>query len=436
MKKSRVMLKPRDCRFFLFLASSVMCAANAADEYSFDMSAYEKSPYEFGGYAEIRWEHFQFNQQSNLFRLNYFGKPPPSDNDRYTGSLQLEGRYSHDALSMYARLNPEIYNDDFGDDSDITTHEAYVSWKVATSTTLDAGKKLFKWGKGYAWNPVGFIERPKDPNEPDLAREGFTAISADWIYSRAGDLQTISVTPVYLPVTSNFNKDFGPVDDNFAAKLYLLYKDTDIDFMFLSGGSRSVRYGADISRNISTNFEIHAELARLSNVMRKLLTESGNLTNKVEDIDTGLIGIRYLTEADTTYIAEYYYNGAGYSEDQMRIFYRLIENIPSQSDPAAALAKAQLIAATGYLRQTPMQDYLYLRATQKEPFDILYYTPALTAIINLQDHSYNISPELAYTGITNLELRLKLNFLKGSRYTEFGEKQNDMKYELRARYFF
>jgi hypothetical protein len=53
-----------------------------------------------------------------------------------------------------------------------------------------------------------------------------------------------------------------------------------------------------------------------------------------------------------------------------------------------------------------MKDYLYLRISQKEPFNILYFTPAITGMMNLNDKSVSISPELLYTGITNLELRL------------------------------
>jgi hypothetical protein len=83
-----------------------------------------------------------------------------------------------------------------------------------------------------------------------------------------------------------------------------------------------------------------------------------------------------------------------------------------------------------------MKSYLYLRASQKEPFDILYFTPALTWIFNVDDRSFSLSPELVYTGITNLELRLKGTALAGGRFTEFGEKQNDYRIELRARYYF
>jgi hypothetical protein len=83
-----------------------------------------------------------------------------------------------------------------------------------------------------------------------------------------------------------------------------------------------------------------------------------------------------------------------------------------------------------------MKDYIYLRISQKEPFDILYFTPSITWIFNLDDRSFTLSPELLYTGITNLELRLKATALAGGHFTEYGEKQNDYRIELRLRYYF
>jgi hypothetical protein len=56
--------------------------------------------------------------------------------------------------------------------------------------------------------------------------------------------------------------------------------------------------------------------------------------------------------------------------------------------------------------------------------------------MNLSDRSLSISPELLYTGIKNLEIRLKAIGLLGGRGTEFGEKQNDYRVELRVRYYF
>ena len=90
----------------------------------------------------------------------------------------------------------------------------------------------------------------------------------------------------------------------------------------------------------------------------------------------------------------------------------------------------------GFLRHTPMRNYLYLRASQKEPFNWLYTSLNFIVIANLDDNSHMLIPEITYTGVENLELRLRLNHLQGRRHTEYGEKLNENKLELRLRYFF
>ena len=56
--------------------------------------------------------------------------------------------------------------------------------------------------------------------------------------------------------------------------------------------------------------------------------------------------------------------------------------------------------------------------------------------MNLNDRSYSLTPELLYTGFTNWELRFRTAFIAGGRSTEFGEKQNDYRMELRIGYYF
>jgi len=41
-----------------------------------------------------------------------------------------------------------------------------------------------------------------------------------------------------------------------------------------------------------------------------------------------------------------------------------------------------------------------------------------------------------YSGVTNWEFRLRFTCLDGRSHTEFGEKLNSSKLELRIRYFF
>ena len=67
---------------------------------------------------------------------------------------------------------------------------------------------------------------------------------------------------------------------------------------------------------------------------------------------------------------------------------------------------------------------------------MLYWTPAITSIVNLSDRSYSLSPEVMYAGVTDLELRLKASFLSGGSLSEYGEKQNEYRAEFRARFYF
>ena len=157
------------------------------------------------------------------------------------------------------------------------------------------------------------------------------------------------------------------------------------------------------------------------------------------DAQSYLAGIRHLTTFDLTTIVEYYHNGTGFSGDELRNFFASVDrayNVYQSTGNAAALAKAKNLADGGYGRFSAGEDYLYVRLSQKEPFDILYFTPALTWMMNVDDRSYSLTPELSYTGFTNWELRLKAMALVGQNGSDFGEKQNNYRIELRVRYFF
>jgi hypothetical protein len=254
-----------------------------------------------------------------------------------------------------------------------------------------------------------------------------------------GSLKTVTFQPLLVPTAEHINEDFGSGDHaNAAARLSLLYLDTDIDFQVLGEGARSARFGVDFSRNVTTNLEIHGEWAYFSEIEKPVLDAAGNQTRESASERSYLLGLRYLSESEVTTILEYYYNGTGYSEEEMRDYFTFVHTAYDEfvtTGDSALLSRARAVQSS-YVRPNPMRRYLYLRSSWKEPFDILYFTPALTAILNPDDNSYQVTPELAYTGVTNLELRLRLFFLRGDPLTDFGEKPNDQRFELRVRYYF
>jgi hypothetical protein len=406
-----------------------------AEELSFDVSSYEKKTYEWGGYVELTGEYLWLNRDAALYNLTFSPDDRPSSFARYRGVLELDGLYRFEKSSLYFRGHGESVNDHFGNENDASVYELYYAVRPSDRLSLEAGKRALKWGKGYAWNPVGFLERPKDPNDPDLSREGFVLAAADYVRSFDGPLKTVSFTPIILPVNDELNSDFSPDNDiNFAAKLYLLYRDTDIDFYLLGKGSRSARIGADFSRNLTTNFEIHGELAYIDDQRIVTIDNTNQLEESKKDVVRALLGLRYLAQNDITWIVEYYHNGAGYRVGELKRFFDIAR--ANQLESPVLFNIAEQARGAGYGTPNPGRDYLYLRATRKEPFDIVYLTAGLTSIVNLHDDSFSFTPELIYTGIDNSETRLKLAWLQGSSNSEFGEKLIERRVELRFRYFF
>jgi hypothetical protein len=415
-----------------------LCTAAAA-EYTFDASEFARKPYELGGYLEYRHDDFRLNRDGAFYALAYRGHDGPSTLARNAATLKLEGNYRYRTFAVRARTHLEYSKADGTSEHIARFDELAASWKPGPDLTAELGKIALKWGKGYAWNPVAFVERLKDPNDPELAREGFWMATADWVKTFDGPLQTIAFTPVLVPTGTDVNSDFGRTGHtNVAAKLYLLWYDTDIDFLYLSGGSRPSRFGFDFSRNITSNLEVHGEWARVSDAQRRTITEAGAPGSVRGKADSYLVGARYLTANDTTFIAEYYKNGAGYTQSEMQDFFGFVENSLQGPGTAAAELVRRVSAAAqgGYARAQPMQRYFYLRVSQKDPFDFLYFTPALTSIVNLSDGSFSVSPEITYSGVTNVELRLRFFALGGGDRTDFGEKLNRRRVELRARLYF
>jgi hypothetical protein len=411
-----------------------------ADEYSFDASAFEKKPLEMDGYVEFKQEEFRFNRSGIFYQLNNSGLPQRETLDRSTATMQLNGKLRYGIATFDFRTNSLQQHDQTANGHGNSIYEAAWSIRPDPGATVEMGKRSLKWGKGYAWNPIAFVERPKDPNDPQLAREGFMLADGDLIINRAGALQTVALTPVLLPTTGGLNKDFGPSGHlNPAARLYLLYRDTDIDLAWQGKGSRPARFGFDFSRNLATNIELHGEWARIRQFSQAVSDNSGRITARIGDATGYLLGLRYLTENETTYIAEYYHNGSGYTDQELDQFYQLAGAAYQQLQQTghdALWQRVQSLSQGSYGRPNTARNYAYIRAQVKDAFGIVYFQPAITAMFNLNDHSYQITPELQYTGINNFDLRARLFVLGGGHFTDFGEKQNSRKLELSARFYF
>lgn len=432
----------RACGIALCLALLVWVGSALAGEYDFAIPEAEKKPYELGGRLELRYTQQRLNDQSSRYRLTYYNNDPGAYTEEWRPQLELHGGYRQGMVRFHFLTHHEYNETSAGGEWINRVYEAYASIKPSVNFTIEVGKKSFLWGKGYAWNPAGFINRPKDVDDPELNLEGYTALGVDYIKSfSGGSLSNLALTALVLPVIDSWeNTSLGQSGDvNYALKLYLLWHDTDLDFIYFGGPNQPDSYGFDFARNLAENFEVHGEVGYKRDVKRTVLDSTGRATVSCGDQLSYLLGIRYLNAVETTFIAEYYHNGAGYNAGEIDDFFAY-QNLAFQrwltTGNDTYMQRADVATRPYYRQRNFGEDYFYLKITQKEPFDILYFNPWLAVIVNLQDLSFNLQPGMTYTPVTNLELNFRVGIPVGPAGTEFGEKQNSLRPEVWGRYYF
>lgn len=404
-----------------------------SQEEEFDSSANENK-LEWNGNLDIKYSLLQMSQSSPAYKLQFYSS---KDISRYLSQYRIEpylnAEYKSGSVGFFMKTHATYFSDQ---EATVDLFEAYARYSPSLNTSLQLGKSVFNWGKGYAFNPAGFVNPLKDPENPELAQAGILSANVEYIKSFSSDvLQTFSAQAIIIPESNPINNRFGEVKyTDVAAKFYFLFLDTDIDLMIYQGSRTPKRYGFDFSRNIKENLEVHAEFSLTRNA-NSYFIDNGILNREHGDVYNSLIGIRYLNEWNTTIIAEYYRNGFGMSGSEFDSYRNFLNNGIAMGTPVAI--QQTLSTSQAYFKSnTLMRDYLYIKLTQPEPFDLLYFTPSVYTIYNLQDNSFLFSTNITYKPETNIEFIIWHTYMFGEETSEFGSRQIEQKIELWMRAYF
>jgi hypothetical protein len=359
----------------IFLGSLALSSFICASEYGFSMDeleSIETKPYEYSGYikGDIKQQNLKNDDSINIYGAEAFL------NFQY-----FKGDYSFyfDGLSTYEKKD-EVSNDE----SNI--NQLYLNFKYNDNHQVYGGKKTPKWGKGYYANPIAFLDKKKDPNDPEASREGYTQLNYKYNKVYKGDVQNITLDVIYLQTSKDINKELYSGDSNIVAfKSYFLYKDIDIDIAYVYSDKDTNKYGIDFSTNLETNFEIHGEYTEFDN-----------------GYSSYLLGLKYLTEKDLTILSEYFFQN-----------------------------ETQDITTSLWNKK-----YFINSLTQKEPFEILYYSVYFKNMYNIDDKSMQNKLGVLYTGVTNLDMDLSYTKNSGDDTSEFGSKMAEDLYWVSLKYSF
>lgn len=398
-----------------------------------DIYAKEEPKLEWNGNLDIKYSLLHMNQNSAVYKLQFFSNPTSGTLSQYRLEPYLNAEYKTGDLGFYLKTHATYYSDN---ESAVNLFEAYGKYNLSFNAMIQAGKRVYNWGKGYAFNPVGFVNSVKDPENPELSQAGLLSANAEYIKSFSSEaLQSLALQFIVIPPDNLISGKYGELKSTaFAFKSYFLLWDTDIDLMVYYHKENPKRYGFDFSRNIQENIEIHGEYSYNQSVPHFYI-ENNMAVGEEVNTSSYLIGLRYLSETNTTIIAEYYYNGTGLTKSEFGNYNSFLTNSASSND-AAVIKQALGVSQSYFKNNTLMQTYLYLKVTQPEPFDWLYFTPSVYTIYNLADKSFLVSGTLNYKPVTNIEFILWPTLLIGKDDSEYGSKQIKEKVELWMRVFY
>ncbi len=397
-----------------------------AQDDSFQIPEKQKKSLEWSGNLDGKYSAMQMRTGSPFYQLQF----PDDLSDylsQYRMELYLNADYRSRDMGFHLKTHSSYLNDT---NAQFDLFEAYGNYNFSLNSALRFGKQVFNWGKGYAFNPVGFVNPFKDPENPELAQAGLLAVSFETIKSLNSNwLQNVALTAVAIPPLENINDRYAEIENtDFALKGYALLWNTDVDVMGYFSGDGSAKYGADFSLNLKENIEIHGEYAYSPDdtVFR---FAGGMPTQSVEDGNSWLLGVRYLNRWNTTIIAEYYHHDFGWTENEYSDYFSLIETAVQNG-----MLPHNLSDMTSDMTQ--MQDYLYLKITQPEPFNWVYFSPSVYAIYNLKDKSAIIGAPLSYSPVSNFSVIFWPTLIVGEEKSEFGSKQLQSKFDLWMRFYF
>ncbi len=389
---------------------------------------------DWSGNLDVKYTLFHMRDNSPVYMLQFpVDKPSTSLLAQYRFEPYLNAEYRTSDLGVFLRTHATYFSDA---DASVDMFEAYGNINPSFNTTVQAGKRLYNWGKGYAFNPVGYVNPLKDPENPELAQAGVLSANVEYVKSFSSEaLQNISFIFVVIPSSGNTTSRFGELKHtDLALKTSFLLWDTDIDMMGFYSIRNPRRVGMDIARNLSDNLEVHGELSYNVNVERFTIRDNALASGSVNGASY-LAGIRYLHESNATLIVEYYHNDIGLSASEFDSYHRFLTSGTQDNDPIR-LQQVAKVNQTYFRASNLMKDYLYLKLTKPEPFDLLYFTPSLFTIYNLADRSVLLSMTVSYKPVTNAEFILWSTLITGGGNTEYGSKSFQQKVEVWMRVFF
>jgi hypothetical protein len=340
-------------------------------------------------------------------------EPPVFSNDLVSHGM-LSWKY-RERIHLQGAFNDRFYY--AGDGSHhLYLTEAYANVSLSGHWDLMAGKKINRWGTGYAFNPSGFIDPPKNPADPqdrlDL-RSGTELAELDW----TGGNQAFNL--VYAAPRLYFTRQPVLSRDRAAFRYNRLWKGLDFSVMALIPSRAPARWGANFSYVLGNSLEVHGEAAVRNGFV------AINPVVRYQRVWQSVIGFNFTFKNGWNTIGEWSHNGEGLSQSESRDLFQEAARLSSvlSSEPSQPIGQNPVLfpflqLQKRYAEVAPGRDLLFLMAGHYWKQGRLGFQAILLG--NLADHSFSLIPQVNYQVKKRWGVYLRGNYFSGKAESQFG----------------
>ena len=313
-----------------------------------------------------------------------------------------------------------------------------LSYDLSLSDNLDitVGRKILKWGPGYAFNPTGVVEPQRTPSDPSdrLGQNvGRTLISVNAFLGKS------SLTFVYLNDAQYHSGEFHWGEHDFAFRAYTFLNGLDLSGILHYREGDRLEAGTNWSYVFGENLELHGEfLAKegSSTLYHEILSSdnpdqifasypyTARFDHSHEIFYKLLFGGQYTFENGLNIALEYYRNMEGLSKSEWNQWLKFVKFqngiqqglIPVSPEMIAPSRYNLLWSLQTLSPRGTMRDYLFGR----EYYSIDDWSIEFIELMNADDASVVLVPTVSYRISQYLSMYGRFTSFLGRGDSEYG----------------
>jgi hypothetical protein len=372
----------------------------------------------------------KLNLATPINEQNQILPQPVQGNDAITNLFLGYG-----GLSTSLNLNA-VSNNVNAPDYTFAIRELSYDLSLTDNFDVTVGRKVLKWGPGYAFNPTGVVEPPRSPSDPSdrLGQNiGRTLIMVNAFTGKS------SLTLVYLNNAQFESGVFHWGIHDYALRAYTFFSGLDLSGILHYRQGDRLEAGTNWSYVIGDNLELHGEfLAKEgSSMLYHQILWSDNVdqifstnpyieqyNNSNEIFYKLLLGEQYTFENGLNIAVEYYRNMEGLSRTEWNQWMKFIkfQNGIQQGSiivPPEMVAPSRSNLLWGLETLSPrgtMRDYLFGR----EYYSDGGWSIEFIQLMNADDASIVLVPTVSYRISQYLSLYARFTKFLGKSDSEYG----------------